>query len=103
MAIDKQAILNAGHKAVLDGNATHKDLVTPFDAHEQRVRGPHVPSGPDSPDLVNVQEFPKAVAHDDNGEPIIAKDAEHEAKLRSDLKLDKNPGEPAGDEKKEGE
>ncbi len=28
----------------LDGKATHKDFVTPFDAHEKVVRGPHTHS-----------------------------------------------------------
>ena len=87
-------------EVVLDGTATHKDLVVPFDAHEQRHRGTQAPSGLDSP----VQEFPKAVAHTEKGEPIIAKDAEHEAKLRSDLKLDEPAVElPGAVTPKEGE
>lgn len=68
----------------LDGTATHKDLVTPFDAHEQRTRGTHVPSGPESPDITDVQQYPKAIAHDPKtGEPVIAKDADHEAALKA--------------------
>lgn len=67
----------ANKAVVLDGTATHKDLVVPFDAHERRARL--------SPETTEVQEFPKAVAHDDKGEPIIAANAEHEAELKAAL------------------
>ena len=69
----------------LDGSETAKDLLTPFDAHDQRVRGTHVPTTKDSPDPdpATIQEYPKAIAHDeDTGEPVIAKNAEHEAQLK---------------------
>lgn len=68
----KQAILDAGHKVVLDGSASHKDLLTPYDAHEQAAR---------SSDGYEHQEFPKAIAHTEDGAPVIAKDAKHEAEL----------------------
>ena len=56
----------------LDGTETHKDLLTPFDAHEQVTRGTHT-HGPDGyqPAKHEHREFPKAIDHDENGEPII--------------------------------
>jgi hypothetical protein len=78
----------------LDGTETLKP--TPFDAHEQVVRGPHAfdkDNGYVTTDPVHdedgepLHEFPKAVAHDpETGEPVVAKDAAHEAEL---LKGDK--------------
>lgn len=78
--------------AELDGKATHKDFITPFDAHEQVVReqhefkdGAYVKADPvhtlgeNGP--VPLHEYPKAVAHDEKGEPVIAKDVDHEAEL----------------------
>lgn len=70
----------------LDGKATHKDFLTPFDAHERATRTEHVPTGPDSPDKVDVQEYPKAVVSlDEDGkplaDPVVARDADHEAEL----------------------
>jgi hypothetical protein len=74
----------------LDGN----DKITPtaFDAHEQLVRGEHVPTGPNSPDKRNVKEFPKAVDHVDHPsgvgqEPIIVKSAAEE-KAYNEAKAD---------------
>lgn len=68
-------------EVVLDGTATHRDLVVPFDAHERAAKAAQVPT--------EVQEFPKAVAHDDKGEPIIAINAEHEAALLASLETAK--------------
>ena len=77
---------------VLDGSQSHKDLVTPFDAHEQATRGVHVPTREDSPDVKDVQEYPKAVDHREvepvpggpkHLEPVIAKDADHEKELKA--------------------
>lgn len=68
-------------EVVLDGTATHRDLVVPFDVHERASRAAQVPT--------EVQEFPKAVAHDDRGEPIIAINAEHEAALLASLETAK--------------
>lgn len=85
----KNSILDAGHRVVLDGTATHKDLIVPFDAHDQTIRGVHTPTGRDTPDIHkdDVEEFPKAIAHDEKtGEPVIAKNAEHEAELRAQIK-----------------
>lgn len=61
--------------------------VTPFDAHEQAVRGSHVPTSADSPDKDSktVVEFPKAVDHVDHPyqaghkEPVLVNSAEEEA------------------------
>lgn len=56
---------------VLDGKTPVTP--TPFDAHDKVVR--------DSGQYAH-QEFPKAVAHnEDNTEPVVAKDADHEAEL----------------------
>lgn len=65
----------------LDG----KELIkpTPFDAHEQIVRGPHehTKDGYVAKEA-EFAEYPKAVAHDpETGAPVIAKDADHEAEL----------------------
>jgi len=65
----------------LDGTETPKP--TPFDAHEQIVRGQHehTKDGYVAKEYEH-QEYPKAVAHDEEtGEPIVAKDADHEAEL----------------------
>ena len=79
----------------LDG----KDVIkpTPFDAHEQATRGEHIPTGPDSPDKTDVQEYPKAVDHVDHPdpvavaaghqEPVVVKSAEEE-KAYQDAKAD---------------
>lgn len=84
---EKQAILDAGHKVVLDGSASHKDLLTPFDAHEQASRGVHVPTDIDSPDRdpALVQEYPKhvTVGEGDDKRVVTANDAEHEAALKA--------------------
>lgn len=72
------------HGEPLDGTGDIK--ATPFDAHEQATRGEHVPTEIDSPDpdLSKIREFPKAVAHDEvTGEPVIAKNAKHEAQLKA--------------------
>jgi len=65
--------------ANLDGTDVIKP--TPFDAHEQATRGEHVPTALDSPDKdpATVQEYPKAVAHTDAGEPVLVNSAEEEA------------------------
>lgn len=68
----------------LDGTDVIKP--TPFDAHDKVLReSPVVHTYPDGPegDPVPVHEYPKAVAHDENGEPVIAKDAAHEAELEA--------------------
>jgi hypothetical protein len=66
-------------------NLDGKDPIqpTPFDAHEQATRGEHVPTGPESPDKTDVEEFPKAVDHVDHPsgvgqEPVIVKSAAEE-------------------------
>lgn len=68
----------------LDGSETPKP--TPFDAHEQVVRSSHE-HGADGYVAAEYthQEFPKAVAHTEAGEPIIAKDADHEDELRESM------------------
>lgn len=66
----------------LDGK--EKITPTPFDTHEKVVRGTHTHSASEGsqPAEYEHQEYPKAVAHDaETGEPIIAKDANHEAEL----------------------
>ena len=62
-------------EVVLDGTATHEDLVVPFNARERAAKAAQAPT--------EVMEFPKAIAHDDKGEPIIAINAEHEAALKA--------------------
>jgi hypothetical protein len=84
--------------ANLDG----KDKVTPtpFDAHEQKTRGEHVPTSVDSPDKdkENVQEFPKAVDHVENPynakhkEPVVVNSAEEE-QAHLDAKADEKADE----------
>ena len=66
-------------------NLDGKDVIkpTPFDAHEQTVRGTHVPSGPDTPDPSTLQEFPKHVKVGE--ETVIVNNAEEEAKLKGGL------------------
>lgn len=54
----------APEKQNLDGSTPVKAV--PFDAHEQATRGEHVPTGPDSPDKKDVEEYPKAVDHVDH-------------------------------------
>ena len=69
----------------LDG--TEKIIPVPFDAHEQvaRVSHEHTKDGLVAKEY-EPQEYPKAVAHDEEtGEPIIAKDEEHEAQLIEEL------------------
>ena len=65
----------------LDGSEAIKP--TPFDAHEQVVRSHHA-HGKDGYVGKNYkhQEYPKAVAHTEAGEPVVAKDANHEDELR---------------------
>jgi len=81
----------------LDGTETIKP--TPFDTHEQIVRGPHafdkeqgyVKTDPvhtfnEKDEPMALHEYPKAIAHnEDNTEPIVAKDAAHEAELIEQL------------------
>lgn len=71
------------HGQPLDGTGNIKPVA--FDAHEQATRGTHVPTTLDSPDPdpESIQEYPKAIAHDEvTGEPVIAKNANHEKQLR---------------------
>lgn len=81
----------------LDGTETPKP--TPFDAHEQVVRNTHsfskeegyVKADPthttdEKGEPVALHEYPKAIAHDEeNKEPVVAKDADHEAELLGKL------------------
>jgi hypothetical protein len=67
--------------APLDGKEAIKP--TAFDAHEQATRGQHVATELDSPDKLNVQEFPKAVDHvaHPSGvgkQPVVVQSAEEE-------------------------
>jgi hypothetical protein len=65
----------------LDG--TEKLTPTPFDAHEKVVRGSHehTKDGYVAKEYKH-QEYPKAVFYDkETGEPVVAKDAKHEAQL----------------------
>lgn len=67
--------------APLDG--TEKITATPFDAHEQVARASHehTADGLVAKEYEH-QEYPKAIAHDEeNKEPVVAKDADHEAEL----------------------
>jgi hypothetical protein len=71
------------HGAALDGKGVIKP--TAFDAHEQLVRGTHVPTSADSPDKdpKTVQEFPKAVDHVDHPsgvglEPVLVNSVDEE-------------------------
>jgi hypothetical protein len=66
--------------AKLDGTEQLKP--TPFDAHEQVVRGPHTHSNAEGYQTTEAvaAEYPKAVAHDkETGEPVVVKNAEEEA------------------------
>lgn len=86
------------HGEKLDGKGNIKP--TAFDAHEQATRGEHVPSGPDSPDATNVQEFPKAVDHVDHPSgvgkaPIIVNDAEEEKAYLDAKAKEEEPATPA--------
>ena len=69
------------HGEHLDGTGNIKP--TPFDAHERATRGTYVPTAADSPDPdpATLQEYPKVVALKEDGEPVIARDAQHEAEL----------------------
>jgi hypothetical protein len=71
----------------LDGTETPKP--TPFDAHEQATRVPHTFSkeeGYKADPEFKASEYPKAIAHDEEtGEPVIAKDEDHEAELLETL------------------
>lgn len=65
----------------LDGTDVIKP--TPFDAHEQVARASHehTADGLVAKEYEH-QEYPKAIAHDEEtGEPVIARDEEHEAEL----------------------
>lgn len=70
--------------APLDG--TEKITATPFDAHEQVARASHehTADGLVAKEYEH-QEYPKAVDHvegkDGQLEPVVAKDADHEAEL----------------------
>lgn len=68
----------------LDGK--EKITPTPFDAHERVVRGTHSHSAGEGyqPAEYEHQEYPKAVAHREDGEPVVAKDADHEEQLREE-------------------
>jgi len=57
---------------------------TPFDAHEKIVRSTHRHTKDGYvADEYKPQEYPKAIAHDEEtGEPVIARDAKHEAELK---------------------
>jgi hypothetical protein len=93
-ALDKQQEAYENAYSSLDGK--HPVKPTPFDAHDQKVRGEHVPTSADSPDKdpETVQEFPKAVAHDETtGEPVIARDAAHEAELKAKVKAEEKASE----------
>lgn len=72
---------------VLDGKTAVAPV--PFDAHDKVLRSSpvvHEASGPEE-NPVALHEFPKAVAHDEEtGEPVIAKDAAHEAELAEKAK-----------------
>ena len=70
----------------LDGSETQKDLLTPFDSHDQKVRAPHTYSPEKGYEAAEYehQEYPKVIAHEETGETIVAKDAEHEAKLKAE-------------------
>lgn len=72
-------------------NLDGKDKITPtpFDAHEQVVRQQHTHSkegGYEADPDFEASEFPKAVAHTEAGEPVVAKDADHEAQLKDQAK-----------------
>lgn len=87
-------------------NLDGKDNITPtpFDAHEQVVRGPHthVPiadptlaahkaSGYKAADYEH-QEFPKAVAHDEvTGAPVLVNSAGEEAAYNQSLRAEESP------------
>jgi hypothetical protein len=77
----------------LDGTEVIKP--TPFDAHEQIVRKPHTHVGNEGGYALvdppaEPAEYPKAIAHDlETGEPIIAKDADHEEELQDSLEAAK--------------
>lgn len=67
----------------LDGTEKHADLNTPFDAHDKRVRGTHVPTTADTPSLPHGDEYPKHLGfHKKTGAQIVAKNADHEAQLQ---------------------
>jgi murein tripeptide amidase MpaA len=82
----------------LDG--TDKIVPTPFDAHEQIVREPHTHELPESvehlmsgesgyqPTEYEHREYPKAVAHTNDGEPILVNNAEEEKAYGEALKAD---------------
>ena len=81
---------------------TEKVKPIPFDAHEQATRGEHVPTTADSPDKTDVQQYPKAVDHvekpdapEGHLEPIVAKDAAHEAELKKAAAEEKDEPKPA--------
>jgi hypothetical protein len=66
-------------------NGTEKITPTPFDAHEKVVRGTHENSKDGlKPAEYEHQEYPKAVAHREDGEPVVATSAEHEEQLRAE-------------------
>jgi hypothetical protein len=71
----------------LDG--TEKIGATPYDAHEQVVRGNHAHSPAEGYQAKEYehQEYPKAIAHDkETGDPIVVKDADEEAAAKSKKK-----------------
>ena len=68
----------------LDGKDEIKP--TPFDAHEKVVRNTHNYSRTEgyAPSEHEHREYPKAIDHDkETGEPVLAKDADHEDELLS--------------------
>ena len=77
----------------LDGTETHKHLTTPFDAHEQVVRGTHVHEAGEYKAVEHEhRDFPKAVSHNpETGEPMIALSAEDEAELAGSATKDAKP------------
>lgn len=68
----------------LDGK--EKITPTPFDGHEKVVRGTHTHSASESYQAAEYehQEYPKAVAHREDGEPVVVKNEEHEEQLREE-------------------
>jgi hypothetical protein len=71
------------HGQDLDGKG--KIEPTPFDAHERKTRGTHVPTTKDSPDPLPGKQYPKAVDHVQkpgapagHKEPVVVNSAEEE-------------------------
>jgi hypothetical protein len=83
--------IHNSHGEPLDGTGDIQP--TDFDAHEQSVRGEHKPTSATSPDLdpKKVKQYPKAVDHDDKGEPVLVNSAEEEKAYNAK----KAPAKPA--------